>query len=514
MNSNPGYTLNPAFYILNPMLDDLKYIHAKDTEDALGLAQKQWQQLEYEFDVKLETKNYQNIVHSGMGGTALWAMMAASWPGFKLPFEVVRGYDIPSYVGPDTLFIAASYSGGTEETLSAVQKAQAAGATIVVITSGGKLLQIAQDNNYPVFLLPKFDKPRFGTFYGFKALVTIGNQLQLLNNSDALDQLTSVTEMIKQSLSSWLPEVPTSQNQAKQLAQECMGRAVVVYSGPFLQPAAHKWKLAINENSHNLAWSNTFPEFNHNEFTGWTSHPTDKPYTVIYLSSSFDNERIKRRMELSDKLLSGRWPAPELVEVKGSTKAEQLLWSIVLGDFVSLYLALLNGKNPIDSGDKDIVDRFKKEMGDQITMADANEPPKFDPSNFSNEPYVKRVEKPWGYELHFAQEDLPYMIKVMHLNKGTRQSLQIHDKKQETYVLISGRGGAIWENSNGEMITTEFKPFVGYRTIIGQKHRLYAETDCEIMEGSTPEQGTTWRLEDDYARPNETPEQRRKERGE
>ena len=147
-------------------------------------------------------------------------------------------------------------------------------------------------------------------------------------------------------------------------------------------------------------------------------------------------------------------------------------------------------------------------------MADQPTIPTFDPAGFNTDSYVKRVEKPWGYELHFAQEDLPYMSKLMHINEKCRQSLQLHDQKQETYVLVKGRGGALWENNQGRMIFTEFKPFVGYRTIIGQKHRLCAITDCDIMEASTPEAGTTWRLEDDYARPNETPEQRKIERGE
>jgi len=147
-------------------------------------------------------------------------------------------------------------------------------------------------------------------------------------------------------------------------------------------------------------------------------------------------------------------------------------------------------------------------------MADKQKTPYFDPSSFKNDSYVKRVEKPWGYELHFAQETLPYMSKLMHINKGTRQSLQIHDIKQETYVLIKGKAGVLWENNKGEMIFTEFKPFVGYRTSVGQKHRLCSITDCDIMETSTPEAGTTWRLEDDYDRPNETPQQRKIERGE
>ncbi len=143
-----------------------------------------------------------------------------------------------------------------------------------------------------------------------------------------------------------------------------------------------------------------------------------------------------------------------------------------------------------------------------------DKPPHFDPKDFSNDAYVKRIEKPWGYELHFAQENLPYMGKLMHINRGARQSLQIHDVKQETYVLIKGRAGVLWEDKKGKMIFTEFDQFVGYTSSVGQKHRLCSITDCDIMESSTPELGTTWRLEDDYARPNETPQQRKKERGE
>lgn len=138
--------------------------------------------------------------------------------------------------------------------------------------------------------------------------------------------------------------------------------------------------------------------------------------------------------------------------------------------------------------------------------------PHFDPKDFTNEEYLIRNEKPWGYELHFAQPDLPYMIKLMHINEGHRQSLQVHDEKQETYVLIKGRAAVLWEDHTGEMIKTELKPFVGYKTTVGQKHRLISITDCDIMEGSTPELGTTWRLEDDYERPDETPEQRKLER--
>jgi mannose-6-phosphate isomerase len=147
-------------------------------------------------------------------------------------------------------------------------------------------------------------------------------------------------------------------------------------------------------------------------------------------------------------------------------------------------------------------------------MSDQAEPPKFDPKAFSNEPYVKRVEKPWGYELHWVPTDRPYIGKILHINAGNRLSLQLHDKKQESWWVISGRAKVIWDNPAGELIETQLEPGQGYSTLIGQRHRLIGVTDCDIAEVSTPEMGTTWRLEDDYARPHETEEQRLKERGE
>jgi mannose-6-phosphate isomerase len=132
-----------------------------------------------------------------------------------------------------------------------------------------------------------------------------------------------------------------------------------------------------------------------------------------------------------------------------------------------------------------------------------------DKSQFNHEPYVKKVEKPWGYELIFTQDQLPYTGKLMHINAGCRQSLQIHDKKQETYLLLNGQGGVLVENRDGEMDRVEFEPNKGYSTLVGQKHRLFAVTYCDILEFSTPELGNTYRLEDDYSRPTETEEMRK-----
>lgn len=140
--------------------------------------------------------------------------------------------------------------------------------------------------------------------------------------------------------------------------------------------------------------------------------------------------------------------------------------------------------------------------------------PLFDKSTFTNTPYIKKVEKPWGYELHWVPEGMPYMGKVLHIDGGKRLSLQAHDIKQESYWLINGECDLVLENTKGELEVIHMQKGFGYTTVVGQRHRHQAVTDCDVIEVSMPEQGTTWRLEDDYSRPDETPEQRKLERGE
>lgn len=132
-----------------------------------------------------------------------------------------------------------------------------------------------------------------------------------------------------------------------------------------------------------------------------------------------------------------------------------------------------------------------------------------DLSKFENTPFVKKVPKPWGFELIFTPEGLPYTGKIEHINTGCRVSLQVHDKKQESYYLFDGECNLLVEDKAGEIETIKMEKGVGYTVALGQKHRLAAVTDCQIFEASTPESGTTYRLEDDYSRPDETEEIRK-----
>ncbi|HEY5668333.1 MAG TPA: bifunctional phosphoglucose/phosphomannose isomerase [Candidatus Saccharimonadales bacterium] len=340
------------------MLDDLKLIHERDPQDALGVSGRQWEYLDRTFDAQFTpTAPIENVVLAGMGGSALPGVIVNSWPQLTVPFEIVRNYDIPAYVGGKTLFISSSYSGNTEETIEALRQAEDKGAQIVVIAAGGKLADIAKEKGYPIYAIPTGIQPRMATFYFVNAFVKIlePHGLTVQRASD----LAEARDWLKGEITQFGPDVPTAQNPAKQIALELMGKTVIVYAGPKLFPAANKWKICMNENAKNTAWCNQYPEFNHNEFIGWSSHPTDKPFTVVEIRSKLEHPRVQKRFEVSERLLSGMRPAPIVVEPKGDTLLKQLLWSFAMGDFVSVYLGILNGVNPTPVA---LVEKLKKEL--------------------------------------------------------------------------------------------------------------------------------------------------------
>lgn len=342
------------------MLDDLKLIHERDQQDALGIAEHEGSQLSHVFDLNgaLENDGIKQVVYGAMGGSALAALMATVWPPLRIPFAVVRDYELPPYVGPETLFIAASYSGNTEETLAALSAAEATGARIAVIAGGGELLRRAEEKDYVRVVLPKVEQPRFAVFYNYRALIQILVQAGVADGQ-VLGVLDQAAGLVSEAAKAWRPDVPTAQNRAKQIALELIGKSVVVYGGPKMYPAAYKWKISFNENAKHIAWVGQFPEFNHNEFIGWSKQPVDKPYAIIDLRSSLENERVQKRFVVTERLLSGLRPAPIVVAPEGTTLLEQLAWTIALGDFTSIYLALLNGLNPTPV---ELVERFKAEM--------------------------------------------------------------------------------------------------------------------------------------------------------
>lgn len=343
------------------MLDDLNVIAQKDPQGALGVAYAQPSQASWMAEVKgvVQSTQIKTIVVTSMGGSALAAGVAKNWLKLPVPFEVVKRYDLPHYVNEHTLVIASSYSGNTEETLSGLEEAEAKGAAIAIISAGGQLADIAEEKQYPFVQLPSGYQPRMAAILNLRALVKLLEAYGLVQGR--FEEITATSDWLSDQVQQWVADVPTERNLAKQLALKAEGKSVVVYSGAKMGPVGYKWKISFNENAKNVAFSNELPEFNHNEFIGWTSHPVEKPYVVFDLISGFEHPQVLKRFEVSDRLLSGRRPKSIPVELQGESVIAQMLWGAILADFVSIYLATLNGIDPVQV---DLIESLKKELTD------------------------------------------------------------------------------------------------------------------------------------------------------
>jgi glucose/mannose-6-phosphate isomerase len=344
------------------MLDDLKIIDSRDSADALGITRKQAEQYRYAFNFNWTPANtITNLVLAGMGGSGLAAKFLTTWPGVNVPVQVVQDYDLPAYVDEHTLLVVLSYSGNTEEMVNVLKNSinLPSKPMIIVICDGGELETLATDSNLPLIKLPVNYQPRMTFGYQMRALAEVLEQAKL--STGLISQLEQASNNLEAILDDFIATKPTHSNTAKQIALELVGKSVVVYSSAKLFPVAYKWKISMNENAKNVSWANQFPEFNHNEFIGWTSHPIEKPYSIIEIRSNFDNPRITKRFDVTEQLLSGRKPAAEIVSLRGESLLDQLMYGVALGDFVSIYLAILNG---IDPTPVEIIEKFKARLAD------------------------------------------------------------------------------------------------------------------------------------------------------
>lgn len=341
------------------MLDDKNVRKQRDPKDMLRVVASEYEQLTAKMNTMRQDESGfvpHNVVIAALGGSAIAAEMARDWLQLSVPVEITSGYEVPAYVNENTLVIAVSYSGGTEETLSAVSNARLKNAEIAVVSAGGRIMEIAEEQNYTSVVLPGDMQPRMGVLYNLRAIAKVYEVYGLAEN--ALAEMAANAEWLQQEMATWHPDVGEGENYAKQLALHSVGKTTVVYGG-VLAAAAHKWKVAVNENAKNTAFYNVLPEFCHNEFSGWVSHPVDKPFAVFDVVSSFDHPRVKRRFEIADRLLSGKRPKAKVVEAKGDNLLAQLMWVSVLSDYMSVYLAILNGADPTAL---DLVDKMKKEL--------------------------------------------------------------------------------------------------------------------------------------------------------
>jgi len=302
-----------------------------------------------------------SIVLAGMGGSALAANIIKNWlyDSLLVPFEIVRGYSLPDYVGPETLVILSSYSGNTEETLACYEKALGQNCRIAIMTAGGKLMELAKSKNHILLDLPAGFQPRLAVLAGLKALACLFEDMRLVSTTDLRGQLINASDYLEKIKHAMSPDNTSSENTAMAIAEKLAGKAAIIYGGSMLGSAAYKWKIDINENGKQLAFYNTYPELNHNEFQGWM-FPEKKPVVAVQLESSFENGQMQKRMDVTKKLLKDHGFKPIIVNAQGETKIAQLLSTILLGDYVSAYIGILNGINPTPV---ELVEKLKKELG-------------------------------------------------------------------------------------------------------------------------------------------------------
>jgi glucose/mannose-6-phosphate isomerase len=284
-----------------------------------------------------------------MGGSAIGGDLVRSIAEreCRVPVNVLRGYDLPAYVNQRSLVLLSSFSGTTEETLSACEQALTVGARVVAVTTGGDLAGRAKASGFPLVQFHYEGMPREAV--GFSTLLNLGVLVRLGYLADRTVEVESAIQIIEQMLATVGPDVPTEMNPAKRIAQRLFGKTGLIYGGGLLSEVARRWKGQLNENAKQWSFFEQLPELNHNAVLGY-QFPTDvaQRSLVVMLSSSLSHPKIRIRERITSELLARWGVATETVQARGSTPLEHILSTTYVGDFVSYYLAMINDVDPSD----------------------------------------------------------------------------------------------------------------------------------------------------------------------
>jgi glucose/mannose-6-phosphate isomerase len=301
-----------------------------------------------------------NVVILGMGGSAVAGDLLSSLTAgeSKTSISVHRDYDLPCSVDASSLVVASSYSGMTEETLSAFTRALATPAKKLVLTTGGKLKALAEENRIPVFTVNYAAQPRAALAHGFFPLLGICQSLGLV--SDKSGEVAEAAQVLEKLETALEDACPISVNPAKQLAARICDCLVVIYGAGVLAPVAKRWKTQINENSKAWAFYEVFPELNHNAVVGY-DFPAEvgRGVCVILLRSKLLHPRILKRYEVTAEVLTRANVSFETVDGLGETPLSQMMSLVLFGDWASYYLALLYETDPTPV---EVIDYLKKRL--------------------------------------------------------------------------------------------------------------------------------------------------------
>lgn len=308
--------------------------------------QRAWQRA-IEFSLPKEYAKVDNVVVVGMGGSAIGGDFVRRLAIIEntVPVSVHRDYGLPPFVNRNTLLIFSSYSGNTEETLSSFIESIQTPAKKIAITAGGKLKDLADKERVPTITIDYQAPPRAAFPYSFLSLLGIFHNLRLLQNkADDIREMLQVLQRLEPSI---LETTPLDSNPAKRLAADLYGRMVIVYGSGMLSEVALRWKGQLNENSKTWAFCEILPELNHNSVVGYQfPSETRRSTMAVLLHSASLHRRVSIRYQFTTEILTNAGIAYRTVEATGQSPLAQMMGLVILGDYVSLYLAMLNRVDP------------------------------------------------------------------------------------------------------------------------------------------------------------------------
>ncbi len=301
------------------------------------------------------------VLLAGLGGSAIAGDIAADvfFKKSRVPILTVRGYNLPEFVGPDAVLFALSYSGETEEVLSAVREAEKRGVKVICITSGGKLRELAESKRYPLFLIPSGYQPRVALPFLLVSFLSGLRKLGVVPPQE--EELREAATLLTVMRDEYGPAKSSRSNPAKQLAKKLDGRIPIIFgSTGTTGAAALRFKTQLNENSKMTAVVGLFPELDHNEIVNLSAlKKDDHNFSLVVLRDEEDPERVKKRIEITKSLVSRQLGGASEIASRGRSKLARALSLIFFGDLVSIYLALLQ---EIDPTPVDVISRLKKEL--------------------------------------------------------------------------------------------------------------------------------------------------------
>lgn len=287
-----------------------------------------------------KNKTFNNVVICGMGGSGIGGKMVSQLFASQssLPIVLVQSYSIPFFVNEHSLVIASSYSGNTEETLTAIKLADKKGATIVGVSSGGELAHFCKDNHYDFIKLPGGNPPRSMLAFSAVQLINILAVSGIIE-SNAIESIGKCRHLLN-------TELITIKDEAKKLANHLYKKQCIFYTDSDLEFVAIRARQQINENSKRLCWHHVIPEMNHNEVVGWAGG--DNSFAAAFFVSQFISDRNLKRTELSQEIIGRNTKNILSIHGKGKTKIEESFYFIHIIDWASLFLADLNEVDAVE----------------------------------------------------------------------------------------------------------------------------------------------------------------------